>query len=229
LRPAAERLVTVDGPAGSGKSTLGTRLALALGLPMLDTGLFYRGLCVAALRDGLEVHDARGLAELARRTRIEPLTDPARPEGSPDVLVDGQDPGEALRDPGNAAMLAAVSSNPEVRTVLLEPQRALGRGGAVAVGRDCGTVVFPEATVKFFLEAPEAVRLQRRTRQLGRDTAEATGPAMTAEVRERDRADSTRAAAPLSRPGGAHVIDTGRLGIDAMVQRALALCVEAGL
>ena len=151
-------VVTVDGPAGSGKSTLGRGLARALRLPLVDTGLLYRGVTVAAARRGIAIDDLDGLAEVARGSRLELNTDPDA--ATPELLVDGADAGADLRDPRHAGLLARVSSLPAVREALLEPQRALARDGAVAVGRDCGTVVFPDAPVKFYLEASEPVRLQ---------------------------------------------------------------------
>jgi cytidylate kinase len=224
-------LVTIDGPAGSGKSTLGRRLALALALPFIDTGLFYRGVTVAVIRGGVDVDDEAAVAALAARSRLVINTDPALPAGNGEVLIDGADAGPLLRDPSHAELLSRVSSIPGVRSALLEPQRALGEHGAVAVGRDCGTVVFPHAQLKIFLQAGDAVRRARRARQLAA-TAAATGAAeggtLHAEISGRDRIDSARAASPLRRPTDAHIIDTEALDVEQMVQRALELCAEAG-
>jgi len=224
-----ERLVTVDGPAGSGKSTLGRRLALALHLPLIDTGLFYRGLTVAALRHGMSIDDLAGLVDLAQRTKLELTTDPAASPDRGEVRVDGEDGGPELRDPRHAALLTRISSIAEVRAAVLAPQRSLAADGAVAVGRDCGTVVFPRAPVKIYLQAPEAVRVRRRVRQLLGDAGASGGATLTAEVHGRDRADSVRAVGPLRRAEDAHVIDTGQLSIAETLERALALCAAAGL
>jgi cytidylate kinase len=227
--PLPERLVTVDGPAGSGKTTLGRRLALALRLPLIDTGLFYRGITVAALRRGVAIDDVDALIRVARQAKLEISTDPAAPPGAVEVRVDGHDAGSDLRDPRHAALLTRVSSIAEVRAAVLAPQRALAAGGAVAVGRDCGTVVFPEAPVKIYLQAPEEVRVRRRVSQLSGTGDAPPGATMTAEVRGRDRADSQRSAGPLRRAADAHVLDTGQLSIDETFQRALSLCGAAGL
>jgi cytidylate kinase len=220
-------IVTVDGPAGSGKSTLGRALARRLGLPLIDTGLFYRGIMVAAVRAGLDARDRSGLAELAKRTVVELDTDPRSPGDT--VLVDGAPSGSLLRDPRYAAMLATISSTPAVRAAVLQPQRALAAHGAVAVGRDCGTVVFPHAAVKFYLNAPQSVREERRLAQLRADGAHADDSAMRAEVGERDRADTDRADSPLRPAPDAHVIDTEAMDVEAMIARALEHCHEAGL
>ena len=222
-----QRVVTVDGPAGSGKSTLGRALALELGLPLIDTGLFYRGIMVAAVRAGVDVNDATALAELARRTVVTLDTDPRSARDV--VLVDGVESGPLLRDPRHAALLAAISSTPAVRAAVLEPQRALAAGGAVAVGRDCGTVVFPDAAVKFYLSAPQSVREERRLAQLRARGAPSDDSVMRAEVGERDRADTDRTESPLRPAPDAHVIDTAEMDIPTMITHALAVCREAGL
>ena len=223
------RLITVDGPAGSGKSTLGRRLAQQLRLAFLDTGLFYRGLTVAAVRAGTAVDDAAAMGALARGTRIELQTDPTLEPGKAEVLVDGDDVSALLRDPRHATLLSRISAIPEVRHALLAPQRALAVHGAVAVGRDCGTVVFPEAPVKFFLWAATETRMRRRALQLSGITSEVHGDALQADVSGRDTIDSTRAAAPLRPAPDAHLIDTDALDVDAMVVEALAICAAAGL
>ncbi len=224
---SSSRVVTVDGPAGSGKSTLGRALALGLGLPLIDTGLFYRGIMVAAVRAGVDTRDHQALAALAARTRVELDTDPRTAADS--VLVDGVPSGALLRDPRYAALLASISSAPEVRAAVLHPQRALAAHGAVAVGRDCGTVVFPDAVVKFYLSAPQSVREERRLAQLRARGAHTDDTAMRAEVGERDRADTDRASSPLRPAADAHVIDTQAMDVPTMIAHALELCAEAGL
>jgi cytidylate kinase len=220
-------MVTVDGPAGSGKSTLGRALAIELGLPLIDTGLFYRGMMVAAVRAGIDGTGRAALAALAGSTVITIGTDP---EGNDDaVLVDGVPAGATLRDPHRAALLAAISSTPEVRAAVLQPQRSLAVDGAVAVGRDCGTVVFPDAAVKFYLEAPESVRQERRLAQLRARGTPADDVLLRAEVGDRDRADTDRATSPLRAAADAHRIDTAAMDVDAMIAHALGICRDAGL
>ncbi len=220
-------VVTADGPAGSGKSTLGRALARALGLAFIDTGLFYRGVMVAALRAGVDADDAGALAWLAATTVVGVSTDPRA--GDEPVTVDGVPAGAALRDPGHARLLASVSGSPAVRTALLEPQRRLAAAGAVAVGRDCGTVVFPEAAVKFYLDAPQAVREQRRREQLRARGGRADQGQMRAEVGDRDRSDLGRTTSPLRAAPEAHLIDTASVDVATMVARALTVCRAAGL
>lgn len=221
------RIVTVDGPAGSGKSTLGRALASDLGLPLIDTGLFYRGVMVAAVRAGLDGSDPAGLGALARTTSLRVDTDSS--SNGATVLVDGVPAGPQLHDPGHAALLAAIASEPQVRAAVLELQRRPAADGAVAVGRDCGTAVFPDAAVKFYLDAPQAVREQRRIAQLRARGADAGGSAIRAEVGDRDRADSQRTASPLRRADDAHIIDTSTMSKDEMVAYALSVCAQAGL
>jgi CMP/dCMP kinase len=223
----SRRIVTVDGPAGSGKSTLGRSLAVKLGLPLIDTGLFYRGMMVAAVRAGVEADDNEALARLAKTTVIAVDTDPRAHDGA--VSVDGVAAGAPLRDPRHAALLARVSSTPAVRAAVLEPQRELADEGAVAVGRDCGTVVFPEAAVKFYVDAPQTVRAQRRLAQLRTRGAAADESVLQAEVGDRDRSDTDRSASPLRAAPDAHPIDTQAMDVDAMIAFALAVCRDAGL
>jgi len=223
------RLVTVDGPAGSGKTTLGTRLAIALGVPLIDTGLFYRGVMVAAKAAGVDAGDPIAAARIASETRIEINTEPALDERTWSLRVEGKDADAVGRDPSNATLLAQLSQIPGVRQVLLDRQRALARGGAVAVGRDCGTVVFPWAPVKIYLEASTHIRATRRATELRQRGAEVDAVRLSAEVAGRDALDRSRAASPLRRAEDAHIIDTGEVGIDDMVAMALSWCRSAGL
>lgn len=222
-----ERVVTVDGPAGSGKSTLGRRLAATLGLPFIDTGLVYRAVAAAAARRGVGADDAAGLESLACRLTIELGTDPA---AAASVRVDGEaiTPVE-LHDPAQSRLLTAVSGNPGVRRALLAEQRAPAAHGAVAAGRDCGTVVFPHAVLKIYLEADEAVRTARRASQLQTRGAPVDVAVLDAEVRARDASDSSRPDGPLMRAPDSRVIDTGAVGIDEMVATAVRWCRERGL
>jgi cytidylate kinase len=222
-------IVTVDGPAGSGKTTLGRRLALHLHLPIIDTGLLYRGVTVAAVRAGIDAGDPQRAADLAAHTAIEVNTDPAAPETAWAVRVDGIDATAAARDPRQATLLAELSRLPQVRAKLLDRQRAMAATGAVAVGRDCGTVVFPEAPVKFFLEASTHLRAERRAEQLRDAGTDVDAAALEAEIAGRDALDTQRAASPLRPAPDAHIIDTGSLGIEDMVSEALRVVRQAGI
>jgi cytidylate kinase len=217
------RIITVDGAAGSGKTTLGRRIAFALHLPFLDTGLFYRAVLVAAVRDGVAADNAESLTALASATNIEINTDPADTDWQ--VRVDGADAGPILRDPDLGPMLGQISQTPGVRAALLKPQRLAGANGAVAAGRDCGTVIFPNAAIKFFLEAPADVRTARRSAELA-----LTRGAVGAETAERDVVARDAIDQPsMQMAPGAHVIDTSTMGIDQMVATALEICVTEGI
>ena len=224
---AGDRVITVDGPAGSGKSTLGRRLAAELGLPFIDTGLFYRAVAAAAARGGVRANDRPALEALARDLKIEVGTDPA---GAAAVIVDDEAIAAAeLHDPAQSRLLTAVSGNPDVRAALLAEQRAPAAHGAVAAGRDCGTVVFPHAVLKIYLDADEQVRTARRATQLRTRGTPVDVAVLDAEVRARDASDSSRPDGPLLRASDSRVIDTGRVGIDEMVETALRWCRERGL
>jgi len=223
----ADRVVTVDGPAGSGKSTLGRRLASALALPFIDTGLFYRAVAAAAARRGVGAGDAAGLEALTRRLDIDVRTDPAK---KATVRIDGESVAAAeLHDPAQSALLTAVSGTPGVRRALLDKQRAPALHGAVAAGRDCGTVVFPLAPLKIYLEADEGLRTARRANQLQTRGAPVDVAVLDAEVRARDVSDASRPDGPLLRAPDSRIIDTGKVGIEEMVETALRWCRERGL
>ncbi len=214
-------IVTIDGPAGSGKTTLGRHLAVALSLPLVDTGLFYRGVMVAAARARIDPEDRQALIDCARTAEIVIDTDPTHNDADSTASVNGVEAGPALRDPANAPLLAAMSSIQEVRAALLDAQRSLATHGAVAVGRDCGTVVFPDAKLKLYLDASEDVRALRRAQQLGGGDADSA--LMRGEVGARDRQDASRSAAPMRAAPDAHHIDTGVLDIAEVYQEALGL------
>lgn len=220
-------IITIDGPAGSGKTTLGRRLATRLGLPLVDTGLFYRGVMVAAAREGISATDVDQLVDCARRTEVTIDTDPSHDAADSTAWVNGVEAGPALRDPANAPLLAAISSIPAVRETLLDQQRYLARDGAVAVGRDCGTVVFPDARLKLYLDASPEIRAQRRRSQLQLGGAAVDVALMDGEVRARDQQDASRSSAPMQAAADAYHLDTGVLDADAVMRRALDLWASA--
>jgi CMP/dCMP kinase len=219
----APTVVTVDGAAGSGKTTLGKRLAAELHLPFVDTGLFYRAVMVAAVWSGTDIADARALGALAARTRIEINTSLETTDWS--VRVDGRDPGAILRDPELAITLGTISQTPEVRRALLPAQRDAAAAGAVAAGRDCGTVVFPSASPKFFLQAPSELRTARRSVQISRSGTGHNHTSALQDVVERDEIDKVS----LGIAPDAHLIDTGVMDVEEMVAFALSICAQAGV
>ncbi len=208
--------VAIDGPSGAGKSTLGHALATRIGATFVDTGLMYRALTLAALEAGVDVEDGAALGELAAARRIE--VERPRPDQTDrleTVLLDGRDVTMIVREPHIDRLVSAVSRHAEVREAMLELQRALARRGAtVMVGRDIGTVVLPDATLKVYLTADAAVRAARRAAEMGEPGREAE---YLDEIRRRDALDSGRALAPLRIADDAMVIDTGALDVDQCV------------
>jgi cytidylate kinase len=214
---ASYPVVAVDGPAGSGKSTLSERLARALGLPYVNTGLMYRALTLEALRQGVAAGDGEGLAALARKITFNLSSGPVPMS----LLIDGKAPSEELTSPEVEREVSMVSSHPEVRAIMRNEQRRLGRKGAVMEGRDIGSVVFPDAQVKLFLVAEPGERAARRTRE--RD--EAGGPAdptMVAQaLQSRDARDAV--VNPPIPGAGAMAVDTTDRTADAVFAEVLAL------
>jgi len=204
-----ETVIAIDGPAGSGKSTVARAVAQKLGLAHLDTGAMYRSVALAALRKGVETTDADAMAKLAKKTHVY-----VGPDG---VFVDGVDSTEAIRTEEVTKAVTAAASNPRVREVMVERQRTwiTNNGGGVLEGRDIGTVVCPGATVKGYLVADAEVRAQRRAAE--------HGDAVANDMRRRDRADSTREASPLMRADDAVEIDTTNLSIDEVVDVVVGL------
>jgi len=205
-------IVAIDGPAGSGKSTVACRLAQRLGVRYLDTGAMYRALTWLALRDGVPLDEEEALAVLARAHPVS-FTD------RDTVEIDGADVTGAIREPEIDRCVPVVASHPAVREVMRERQRALGAlGDAVIEGRDIGTVVAPDAEVKVFLVADEAERARRRTGDrpgVGVET-------LTSDLRKRDERDAAN-----TRPAAdALLLDTTDLTIDEVVDRIAALVAE---
>ena len=205
-------VIAIDGPAGSGKSTVARRVASRLGLAHLDTGAMYRSVAYAALQQGVDVDDADATAALATRTTIE-----VAPSG---VRVDGVDATDAIRTEAVTQAVTAVAANPAVRAVMVERQRAwiAANNGGVLEGRDIGTVVCPDADVKVYLVADAETRASRRAAE--------HGEAVAVDMRRRDHADSQRAVSPLMRADDAVEIDTTHLSIDEVVDAVVGLAPE---
>lgn len=207
-------VVTIDGPAGAGKSTVAKALARSLGYTFLDSGALYRAGAWAALQRGIAWSDGPALGALIQSLDI-------RFAGETNVItVDGQDVSAEIRRPEISQGASQVSAFPEVRAGLLALQRRMGETGrVVAEGRDMGTVVFPGAGAKFFLVAPIEERAKRRALELAAKGQPQDLQAVLADMRERDQRDSTRAAAPLRRAEDAVEIDTGGLTPEQVVAR----------
>ena len=209
-------IVAIDGPAGAGKSTVGRAVADRLGLQYLDTGAMYRAITFAALRRGLDPTDEDDVAELSAAVD---LSVDAGPNGTV-VIVDGVDATIEIRGREVTSAVSAVAANSRVRSELVRRQRrwVIDHDGGVVEGRDIGSVVFPDATLKLFVTASPRVRAERRVAEIGGDVAE-----VEASIIERDRKDSTRTDSPLTEANGSVVLDTSGLSIDEVVDRVLAL------
>ena len=222
-------IVAIDGPAGSGKSTVAHAIADRCGFTYLDTGAMYRCVTLACLRRGTDLDDEQAVTDVARGITIEFLPR----EGGQTVLLDGADVTSDIRTPEVDRNVSQVSAIADVRSAMVQLQRAVGmRGDTVAEGRDIGTVVFPNAEVKVFLTADASARAHRRAVQRqGGDAAvddtvktdAAKEEAILADLKRRDAYDSTRKEAPLRPADDAHHIDSSNMGVDEVVAQIMDL------
>lgn len=209
-------VIAIDGPAASGKSSLGAALAARLGYLLFDTGITYRGFTVVALERGIPASDGPACEQLARALEIQILG-----ERESRIVIDGVDVTPRLREPAVEAGVSAYSAIPGVREVMVAKQREVAaRGGVVVVGRDIGTVVLPGAPVKLYLEASSEVRARRRSSQaatwgMRQDPGEAAR-----DIEGRDAVDTSRATSPLRAAPDAVVIDTTDLALEEVVAKA---------
>ncbi len=208
-------VITVDGPAASGKSSLSRELSKKLNIPWVSTGAFYRGLAFAAIQRKISLTDKIALSELALSPdwKVEMTLEKTQ------VWLDGVDVTEKIAQEEVGNFASQVSHYPEVRSSLLDLQRncAFKAEGLVAEGRDCGTVVFPKAEVKIYLTASSENRAQRRAQELGLDEKK-----LVVQQQQRDHQDSTRKTAPLQAPKDALVLDTTELNFDQVVDKVFA-------
>ncbi len=214
-------LVTIDGPAGAGKTTVSKTLAQKLGYRYIDTGALYRGIALAVYQAQIEADDDDGLAALCQRI----VLDFEFIDGDLRLILNGKDVSDQIRSPNITMLASAVSARSVVRGFLLDIQRTLGAvKKAVFEGRDMGTVVFPDADVKFFLDADPSIRARRRYEELQakKGPSSPSLDAVSQDMAQRDKNDSTRQVAPLKPAEDAHRIDSTNMDIEQVVGAMLA-------
>jgi cytidylate kinase len=220
-------IITIDGPAGSGKSTVARKLAARLGIAYLDTGAMYRAVTLAALHDGADLRDERALTQTAATADFDLDCGPTHAR----VLLRGRDVTEEIRSPHVSDHTPFVAASQGVRRLLIERQRELARrlGSLVTEGRDQGSVAFPDADLKFFLDADVQRRAERRYHELQAEGFDVTLEEVLENLRLRDDTDASRRVAPLVIPTGALRIDTTHLTIQQVIDAILHALHGAGL
>ena len=212
-------VVAIDGPAGAGKSTIARRIAARMGFLYIDTGAMYRAVALWAERNGTSLDDHLNLEQLAKAAEIELRSNPLG------VVLNGEDITELIRNPEISQAASKASAIPSVRRALVEKQRAMGEQTSIVMeGRDIGTVVFPDAEVKIFLDAAAEVRAQRRLDELqAKGQTELTFEAVLKDINERDTRDRSRSEAPLMQAPDAEYVDSTKHSIEEVEDRILAL------
>jgi cytidylate kinase len=218
-------VIAIDGPSGVGKSTVARGVAAELGFSYVESGAMYRAVALLALEAGTPLHDAAALGKLGRAAEFRFETTPSGNR----LWMNGRDITDAIRSPEVTRAASFVSVHPQVREPLVERQRALGRqGGIVMEGRDIGTVVFPDAPLKIFLDAPLEVRGKRRMKD-AESADHASSDDVTRELTERDRRDATRETSPLVPAADAVRLDTKDLSAPQVIRMVVELAQSRGL
>lgn len=211
-------MITIDGPAGAGKSTVSKAVAAELNYLYLDTGALYRALAYKVMQNKIDIHNREEVASFCREVQVHL----ENKDGKMQVFVDGENPGDKIRKEEVGLAASAISAYPEVREKLFALQRHAGaKGGIVAEGRDMGTVVFPDARYKFFLDAGIEERIKRRTNELVHKSKNADISAVARDMKERDQKDAARDLAPLTAASDAFVIDSTSLNVSQVVDLIL--------
>lgn len=208
-------IIAIDGPAASGKSTTAILVAAQLGYLHIDTGAMYRAITLKVLRNNIPIHDKEKIAELTKVTSVRLVSNGTKIK----VVLDGEEVSEEIRLPEVTNSVSPVSTVPEVRTLMVIEQRAMGNdGGIVLEGRDIGTIVFPKAELKIFMLANERERAERRKKELFGKGIDITIDELVKEILERDRIDSERSVSPLRKADDAIELDTTQLTIEQQVE-----------
>lgn len=214
-------IVAIDGPAGAGKSTIAKSIAAKLGFVYIDTGAMYRAIALWALRLSIDDSDPHKLEQLAQQAEIE------FEAGAQRIKLNGEDVSEAIRTPAVSAAASKVSAIPGVRRALVAKQRDMAENASVVMeGRDIGSIVFPDARVKIFLDAPHGERAERRNRELESRGVPVHRESIAEQLAERDQRDRTRAEAPLVQAPDAVYIDSGGLTIQEVEEQVLKVVRE---
>lgn len=221
-------MITIDGPAASGKSTVARRLAHEMGLQLIDSGAMYRAVTLLAIEQGVDISDVKRLVPIARfiGNSFRIITGE---DATVKILVGERDITEEIRSAGVGKLVSPVSAVPEVRAEMVEAQRNMVHGGGVvAEGRDMGSTVFPDASVKIFLDATKEERMRRRHEELLDKGKELSIEDVKKEIEMRDSMDSSRSASPLRVPDGAVVIDTTNMTVEEVISSIKEICSERG-
>ncbi len=217
-------VITIDGPSGSGKGTLSQMLARQLGYNLLDSGALYRLVALASMKRGVNLADEQLVAPMALALNVKFQVS----ENATSIILDGEDVTDAIRQEVVSMGASQIAAHPTVRSALLERQRVFATTpGLVADGRDMGTEVFPDASVKIFLTASAEARAERRFKQLQRKGEAVDKANLIADIRERDERDSKRAVSPLKPAVDATIIDSTDMSIEQVFARMLSLIKQA--
>ncbi|MDZ7722729.1 MAG: (d)CMP kinase [candidate division KSB1 bacterium] len=209
-----KKIITIDGPAGSGKSSTSKRVASELGYTYLDSGSMYRAVTLKVLELNINPQSDRQVQEIAEKAEIELISQ----NGQNQILLDGKDVTSEIREPKISKTISSVAANKGVRSILAEKQKEIGKySGIVAEGRDMGTVVFPDADLKIYMTASIQARAERRYKQLLESGIKVDLDKLISEIRERDKMDSTRKHSPLRQADDSIILDTSNMSLDDQV------------